>query len=407
MSKFVIKEATRNRCAIHKLDGSMIKNFSPISLEFYSYLYQVPKLNFSVFFRLENEMIEFMKPEEFSHKYLEQIWAATQKNSVEIDVCVLKKDRSKFNDVINFIRNKKLKALLEKDSSLDPKTLEVFGNLSGASQMIVRGGIDTRVAEKATAAASHMMTNLMESEAAMGTLSRMIEIDSTLYDHSAAVAMFAGLMSTRFSDKPLSAQEAALVAQCGLYHDTGKSCVPSAVLNKPGSFTDDEYEVMKTHTHLGCGELKTAQAEGAPIDDLVCRVALEHHERFDGHGYPFGRKGRLEEDPDNGIHLYSRFVAIADAYSALLMKRVYKPALSPEKAIELMSKNAAKDFDMDIYESFIGTIKKSLGDLDDSREERAKQAYTLKVEEQDKKDFVKLSEGALDYRTHQHDKKTS
>ena len=383
----------------------MLKNFSPISLEFYSYLYQVPKVNFSVFFRLQDEMIEYMRPEEFSPQFLEQIWSATQKKHAEIDVCVLKKDRGKFDQVIDFIRNRKLNALLQKDSSLDPETLKVFGNLSGASQMIVRGGIDTKVAEKATAAAAHMMSNLMNSEAAMGTLSRMIEIDSTLYDHSAAVAMFSGLMSTRFADKPLTEKEAALVAQCGLYHDTGKSCVPSAVLNKPGSFTDEEYEVMKTHTHLGCGELQAAQKEGAPIDDIICRVALEHHERFDGHGYPFGRKGRLEDDPNNGIHLYSRFVAIADAYSALLMKRVYKPALSPEKAIELMSKNAPNDFDMDIYELFIGTIKKSLHELEDSREHRALESYKMTVEESESRPFVKKTEGSLDYGQHKKLKK--
>jgi HD-GYP domain-containing protein (c-di-GMP phosphodiesterase class II) len=103
-----------------------------------------------------------------------------------------------------------------------------------------------------------------------------------------------------------------------------------------------------------------AKEKGAPIDDLVIRVALEHHERFHGHGYPYQKKGRFEDDEVNGIHINSRYVAIADAYSALLMKRVYKPALSPKRAIELMSQNAEKDFDMEIYESFIGSVKKSL-----------------------------------------------
>ena len=127
---------------------------------------------------------------------------------------------------------------------------------------------------------------------------------------------------------------------------------------------------MKTHTHLGCKELEEAKKSGAPIDDIVCRVALEHHERFLGHGYPFGKKGRLEDDPSNGIHINSRFVAIADAYSALLMKRVYKPALSPEKALTLMSQNADKDFDMEIYNSFVNTIKRSLNYLDEQRENK-------------------------------------
>lgn len=400
MTKFAIKDATRQRCTIYKVNPQIAKKFTPISLEFYNYLYQVPKIDFSLFFRLHDELIEYVKPEEFCHKYLKHIWAATQKESTDMEVCVLKKDRRKFDAVINFIRNKKLDDLIAKDNSLDRNTLKVFGDLSGASQMIVRGGINHQVAEKATAAASYMVQNLMNSEAAMGTLSRMITIDPTLYDHSAAVAMFAGLMGTRFAQKPLTEKDAATLAQCGLYHDTGKSCVPSAILNKPGPFTDEEYEVIKTHTHLGSEELARAQKTGAPIDDLVVRVALEHHERFLGHGYPFGKKGRYEDDPENGIHLYSRFVAIADAYSALLMKRVYKPALSSDKAIELMSKNAPKDFDMDIYNSFIGTIQKSMDVLEQRKQELAANPQLALEAAAPLESVKRLEGGALDYSQH-------
>ena len=256
MASLKIRQETRDRCNVYPVTPSLMEKFSPISLDFYAYLYQVPKVDFSLFFRVEREMIEYMKPSELCHEFLDHIWKASQKKDSDLDVCILRKDRKKFENVINHVRKKKIKSLLEKDSSLDKKTLHVFSDLSGASQMIVRGGIDKNVAEKATAAASYMVNNLMKSESAVGTLSRMITIDPTLYDHSAAVAMFAGLMATRFSKRPVSTREAAIIAQCGLYHDTGKSCVPSAVLNKPGSFTDAEYDIMKTHTHLGCKELE-------------------------------------------------------------------------------------------------------------------------------------------------------
>ena len=393
MANFTIKKATRERCVIYPVDQNTILKFTPISLELYSYLFELKRLDFPMYFRLKNEIIEYMKPSEFCHAYLEHIWRATQKKASDIAVCIRNKDRKKFEAAISHVRQRKINALLEKDSSLDRKTLMVFNDLSGASQMIVKGGIDKEVAKRATQAASYMVQNLMNSEAAMGTLSRMVSIDPTLYDHSAAVAMFSGLMATRFAQNPLSEKDAAIVAQCGLYHDTGKTCVPSAILNKPGSFTDEEYEVMKSHTHLGSFELQKAKDNGAPIDDLVVRVALEHHERFLGHGYPFGRKGRLEEDPENGIHLYSRFVAIADAYSALLMKRVYKPALSSEKAISLMSKNAPKDFDMEIYASFISTIRKSIKNLADKKLENE---MTLNVAKGEKVH----NGGTLDYSLH-------
>ena len=248
---------------------------------------------------------------------------------------------------------------MERDPFLDRKTLNVFANLSGASQMIVRGGITAEVASRVAASASFMVSNLMNNELAMATLSRMISNDPTLYDHSAAVAMFAGIMGTQHLQKPLPEKDVAILAQCGLYHDTGKSCVPPCVLNKPGAFTPEEWVIMKTHTTLGYEELVAAVKRGAPVDQIVTRVALEHHERMTGKGYPYGKAGRLEDVGEEGIHLYTRVVSIADAYSALLMKRVYKPALPSDKAIELLAKNAAEDFDLAIFVPFVKGIQKS------------------------------------------------
>ena len=175
-------------------------------------------------------------------------------------------------------------------------------------------------------------------------------------------------MAKQYLKSDLSAKQAEVIAQCGLYHDAGKSCIPHSVLNKPGSFTDDEYEIMKKHVFYGCEELESAIDKGAPIDHIVARVAIEHHERMNGEGYPHHRCGRAEEDPENGIHLYSRIIAIADAYSALLMKRVYKPALPAEKAIELMSTKAADHFDMEIFNPFVNSLKTSLRKVEEGPE---------------------------------------
>ncbi|MCX6129165.1 MAG: HD domain-containing protein [Proteobacteria bacterium] len=135
------------------------------------------------------------------------------------------------------------------------------------------------------------------------------------------------------------------------------------MLNKPGAFTPDEFEVMKTHVQHGHKELMHAITNGAPIEDIVARVALEHHERFTGKGYPMGRRGRWEEDAEHGIHVYSRIVSIADAYSALLMKRVYKPALPAEMALDLMERSAPEDFDLKIFQPFASGVRQSLNSL--------------------------------------------
>ena len=357
--KFVIKEATRKRCKIIPADEKTLKRFIPICLELFPYLKETDKIDFSLYFRNGDEIIEFIRPNELSHELLEQMWAASLKPAALVEICLLRSEYKKFEAIIDSVRSKKIKAVLDMDRTLDPQVTEVYSTLSSASQMIVRGGITNHVANQAIAATATLMSTQIDSEVAVGTLSRMINCDSSLYDHSASVAMLSAIIASSFLPSPLHKQECEVVAQCGLYHDAGKSCIANHVLNKPGIFTPEEFEIMKTHTHHGYDELQKAINKGAPIHELSARVALEHHERFTGKGYPHGRKGRLEED-ENGIHQYTRIVSIADVYSALLMKRVYKDALTSGEAIKLMKKVADNDFDPLIFDPFYKHVMSSI-----------------------------------------------
>lgn len=381
--KFIIKESTRNRCKIMRIEQNTLAAYRPISLELFAYLWEVKTIDFSIYLRIDTELLEYIKPSELSIELLQHVWLASLKEEAGVDVYVARKDFPKFELTLDFVRKKKINMLMEKEPSLDRKTLEVFANMSGASQMVLRGGIDRQVAERVKSAASFMVQNLMDSDSAMATLSRMISIDPTLYDHSASVAMFSTVMAKRLYGETFPSRDAETLAQSGLYHDAGKSCVPNAILNKPGAFTPEEFEVMKGHVHHGFRELSTAIHAGAPIDPLVAQVAIEHHERFTGKGYPYGKKGRYEDDPEHGIHPYSRIVSIADAYSALLMKRVYKPALPAEKALELMEKSAPDDFDPLIFEPFVASVKLSLNALRDAREKEKTRGTIYMVEKGD------------------------
>ena len=366
--KFIIKESTRKRCRIIKIEGSTLASYRPISLDLFAYLWEVKTIDFNIFLKVENELLEYIKASELSIELLQHVWLASLKEDAGVDVYVARKDYPKFEHTLDFVRKKKIARLVEQEPSLDRKTLEIFSDMSAASQMVLRGGIDKQVAERVKAAAAFMVQNLMDSDMAMGTLSRMISIDPSLYDHSASVAMFSTVMARRQFGEKMPLRDAEVLAQSGLYHDAGKSCVPNAILNKPGAFTAEEFEVMKGHVHHGFRELSTAIHAGAPIDPLVAQVAIEHHERFTGKGYPYGKKGRFEENQEQGIHPYSRIISIADAYSALLMKRVYKPALPAEKALELMEKSAPDDFDPLIFEPFVASVKLSLNALRAARE---------------------------------------
>ena len=354
-----IKEATRKRCKIQILDDKQLARFVPISLDFFHFIYQAKAIDFPLYFRAKNTVIEYIRPSEFGKQLLDEMWDAAQKPMSGMRICVLVSDRPRFDALINSIRSAKISGLHKKLPGLDAKTLDLYDKLSSASQMIVSGGLDANVMDSVKASASLLVTNAIDSDAAVSTLSRMITCDPTLYDHSATVAMIASVIALKQLPKPLTNREAEVLSQCALYHDLGKSCVPSAILNKPGKFTPEEYEIIKQHTVLGGNELIKLIDSGATIDKLAARVATEHHEKWDGTGYPYGRKGALEKDEKNGIHIYSRIVTIADIYSALLMKRVYKAAFEPQDAIKIMAAESA-GFDPDVFVPFLRGVVHSL-----------------------------------------------
>jgi putative two-component system response regulator len=130
-------------------------------------------------------------------------------------------------------------------------------------------------------------------------------------------------------------------------HDIGKVAIPDAVLLKPGKLTADEFEVMKHHTVFGSDTLgSVAQARPeAEFLKMARDIALTHHERYDGQGYPSGLEG--EEIP-----LCGRIVALADVYDALTSKRVYKPAYRHNTARSILLEGIGTQFDPDVVEAF-------------------------------------------------------
>jgi putative two-component system response regulator len=130
-------------------------------------------------------------------------------------------------------------------------------------------------------------------------------------------------------------------------HDIGKVGIPDRVLLKPGKFTPEEFEVMKQHTLIGFQTLDAATRNHPDAKFLLMArdIALTHHERFDGTGYPRQLKGEA-------IPLCGRIVALADVYDALTTKRIYKPAFSHEKTREIILGEMSHQFDPRILEAF-------------------------------------------------------
>ena len=125
-------------------------------------------------------------------------------------------------------------------------------------------------------------------------------------------------------------------------HDIGKVAIPDAILNKPGKLTEEEWEIMKTHSSLGYEMLKDSKRE---IMQAAAIVAKTHHEQWDGNGYPESLKG--EE-----IHIYGRITAIADVFDALGSDRCYKKGWEDEKIFELIKNGRGKHFDPVLVDLF-------------------------------------------------------
>ncbi|MBF0120129.1 MAG: response regulator [Desulfobacterales bacterium] len=140
-------------------------------------------------------------------------------------------------------------------------------------------------------------------------------------------------------------------------HDIGKVGIKDSILVKPGKLTYEEFEIMKTHTTIGAETLERVNElyPGNTFVSVGYEIALNHHEKWDGSGYPQGLK-------EENIPLSGRVVALSDVYDALLSKRCYKPAFSNEDAIKIIVEGKGKHFDPDIVDSFLN-IKDKLIDI--------------------------------------------
>ena len=129
-----------------------------------------------------------------------------------------------------------------------------------------------------------------------------------------------------------------------LLHDVGKLALPSELLAKPGGLDDTEMALVRTHPEAGAELLANAQ-----VSPLVRSVIREHHERWDGSGYPRGL--RREQ-----IHQLARIAAVADVYDAVTSERPYRPALPASVGVAIIEKGAGRDFDPDVAEAFMAVV---------------------------------------------------
>jgi hypothetical protein len=170
--------------------------------------------------------------------------------------------------------------------------------------------------------------------------------DRTTYNHLVRMSLYSYLIAKEMGFDDLWCEKLKLAAPM---HDIGKLGIKDMILLKPAKLTDEEFEEMKKHTIYGYEILKDSTID---ILKMASNVALCHHEKYDGTGYPRGLKG--EEIP-----IEARIVAVADVFDALTSRRPYKEPYEIERAVEIIEKDTGKHFDPKVVQAF----KKALPEM--------------------------------------------
>ncbi len=182
--------------------------------------------------------------------------------------------------------------------------------------------------------------------------------DGNTGDHVRNTANYVGIIANEMLRQKLypdviTQRYVYMITKVAPLHDVGKIKISDMILNKPGKFTEEEYEIMKCHTTYGGEIVEIILGKNADpqMVQIAKDVAYYHHEKWNGTGYPSGKNG-------NEIPLSARIMAVADVFDALVSKRVYKDAFSIDKAFEIIKEESGKQFDEEIVEVFLSQKEK-------------------------------------------------
>lgn len=166
-------------------------------------------------------------------------------------------------------------------------------------------------------------------------------------NHVKRVAEYAQLLAIKAG---MGRKDAEILKYASPMHDVGKIGIPDAILNKPGKLTKEEFERIKKHTSIGYQILKNSKRQ---IIKAAAIVANQHHERWDGKGYPNGLEGE-------NIHIFGRIICLIDVFDAVSNERFYKPAWSIEKTLDFIQKEKGKIFDPKLVDVFMDNVDEFL-----------------------------------------------
>lgn len=193
-----------------------------------------------------------------------------------------------------------------------------------------------------TTITTQLMDELLSKKNVLINLVDIKSMDNYTYQHSVNVAVLSLILGIRLNLNKLELYDLCIGA---LLHDIGKILIPKEILFKPDSLTGSEFDLVKQHSAKGFDYTRKI----TELSAMARVIALQHHERFDGKGYPDKRKG-------TDIHKFARIVSIADVYDALTSDRSYRRALSPNEALEYIMANGSTQFDYEMVKVFTKVV---------------------------------------------------
>ncbi len=215
--------------------------------------------------------------------------------------------------------------------------------------------LEQKVQERTSELLQRTQENELIKDTTIVALSSLAETrDNETGNHIRRTQNYIQALARRLKEHPrfnhfLTDDNITLLYKIAPLHDVGKVGIPDNILHKPGKLTEEEFEIMKTHAALGGNAFASAVA-GLDISstflDVACQIAMSHHEKWDGSGYPSGLRG-------DEIPIAARLMALADVYDAMSCKRVYKSAIPHEDVTSVIIEGRGKHFDPDVVDAYL------------------------------------------------------
>lgn len=219
------------------------------------------------------------------------------------------------------------------------KTKKVYEVSKGIMKEFFEYNASSKVLDASGDVIAMMDECMANKEMGFHAIAAITNKDYYTYTHSVNVGLYCMTFGIKSKLSPETTKQLGLG---GMFHDVGKSKIRAELINKDGKLTDDEFQEMKKHAPLGMAMLLKTGLYGR----CVIEMAGQHHERFNGGGYPKGLAG-------NEISYYARICKLMDVYDALTTRRSYKKGMAPLDALTLMKRHMGPEFDPELLDKFI------------------------------------------------------